>query len=289
MPTEEGTSWKRELYKVVIDGANAAISRARYIFVAMNVTGALLLAAQFNACLPWIRNTLIRARGGPEAELLLKTLYSELAVVSAPVLGVKFSVFDLSLIGPATLTLFALWLYHGLRREYIAVDATLGYSEAALSTDLDAATYLYQGIAHSFVFTATEEDDVLTSRHTQRLVRWAVRVLAFMPVWIPLVIVVVEVITLVVPHALSLDPSTPLWVKLKPAERVEATARLVVAVGLTLVSLTFCWGCYKYNWSTRQRLESIRGAIERGEAERRSNSGLQQTPPSLCSAGAAET
>ncbi len=154
------TDWEEKAADELLAAGKAAVKRTRWVFLAMNVVGVGLLASQFNSILPWIRNVPARAERNPGMidqgvlDRINDQLFDQLYVVSAPFLGLKFSVFDLGVIGSITMLVLATWLYYAFRRQNMAVYAIYQYANTSQSRERQSiASFLYHGISHYFVFS----------------------------------------------------------------------------------------------------------------------------------------
>jgi hypothetical protein len=256
-------AWEQEKLKALLEAAGDAIRRARYVFAAINVAGILILSAQFNAYLPWLRNPLTRNSVDPSTKKLINEFFfRDLYSVSVPVLGIKFSVFDLSIVGSTGLAVLAVWLFYCVRRENHVVNAIVREGKAALSeNDIGRAAYLYYGIAHNFVFTTITESDVPGGERPKVMVRYALKVLYAIPAWVPLVIVAIDLMSVFLPHKLALTQSSP-WADFDVHERVEVVLRSVYCLTVAWFSYIQCHDVARFDADTRSRLNILRERIE---------------------------
>jgi len=262
---EEDRFWQKEKFQVLLDACTHAINRARYVFIAVNIAGISTLAGLFNATLPWLRNSIERAHRAPDTlphtSHIERTMYQELWTLTLPVIGVKFSVFDISVIGSTALLVLALWQYYCVRRENQIVHIIVSEAFSILEQSKECARYLYHGIAHYFVFT-TKFDVSVPAGYTPRAVPTViVRALLFMPAWIPVLIVISDFFTVVAPYKLALDPSEALWNKLSFGEKVEAILRMMYAVAVALFSYFLCKQSLNFDLATRADLEELHKKI----------------------------
>lgn len=172
------------------------IERARAVFVVSNLATLLCLAALFNTYFSWIRHLPSRP-GLSEAKMnaLLRAQYSDLMVVSAPVLGIKVFGADLAPVSAGAMFVLSIWLFYAFRREQHSVGklilevssripgrrneeapkaprATRSWRErrrerfsdgAGLALevekgDLDRARHVLFSLSTAFVFVTTERD-----------------------------------------------------------------------------------------------------------------------------------
>lgn len=265
--SDEANSWRKEKYKAMLEAGGHAINRARYVFIAINVAGIFILIGLFNATFPWLRNSIVRAKVQipPPDHLphIEKTVYEDLWTMTAPLLGVKISVFDIAVIGSAALFVLAVWQYYCVRRENtIVYKISKEASDAIKNGDIDAASYLYHGIVHHFVFTTKLSDFTPAGQTPRPAPTGVVRALIFMPAWIPLLIILSELFTIFIPTTLALDPTTMLWYKFNIFEKIEEIFRILIAGGLGAWSMALCSQTLRYDMATRTALEPLVQALD---------------------------
>jgi hypothetical protein len=255
--------WEEKKLAVLLEAASIAIKRARYVFILVNIAAILIFSAEFNAIFAWIRNSMERANKDPQIKALLTEVWlRELQVVSVPLLGIKFSVFDLTVFGSLASLLLAIWFYYCLRREYLVVNEI--YKIAKESPHVQKRAYLYHGIAHYFVYTTAtkrERPEGLTAQTTARAV---VKVLFFVPAWLPLLIVLSDIITLIRPSEVTSEPGCgSLWCVLERHDQLaEAIVRMAFAVIVSLFSLSQCWEANTWDSATRECVEKLKKQVE---------------------------
>lgn len=267
--TEIVTEWRKEKYKVLLEAGVHAINRARYVFLAINVAGVFVLLGLFNATFPWLRNSIERAKAMKLApdhlQHIQKTVYQDLWTLTSPILGIKISVFDLAIIGSSALFILAVWQYYCVRRENNIVHIIRAEARKLVELkEFDAASYLYHGIAHYFVFTTRFDTMVPAGQRTRIAPTRVVQALILMPVWIPLLILLSEVITVASPYKLALDPQSILWYKLSSGEQIEEVLRMLFCLGVSCWSAVLCVQALKYDKSTRKDLEFLMRSLNEG-------------------------
>jgi hypothetical protein len=203
--------WEEKTLAVLLEAASIAIKRARYVFILINITAILIFAGEFNALFPWIRNVIDRDKTHWHIKrLLIDVWYKELQVVTVPLLGIKFSVFDLTIIGSLTGLLLAIWFYYSARREHIVVNEIYKIADSSLNKQKRA--YLYNGIAHYFVYTTASTKEGAEGLTPQVTARTVVQALFFVPAWLPLLIIVFDIISLRNPPQATYVPEcNSLW------------------------------------------------------------------------------
>lgn len=259
--------WEEKKIEVLLEAASIAIKRARYVFILVNIAAILIFAAQFNAYFPWIRNVVMRTNDAHTKEVVNEILTRNLQLVSVPLLGINFSAFDLTVIGSLAALLLAIWFYYCVRREYLVINEV--YKIAEDSPYIEKRAYLYHGIAHYFVYTTAakrERPEVFTPQTTARAV---VKALFFVPAWLPLLIVVFDIISLIRPPQFTQVPGCEsLWCVLKHFnQHKEGILRMVFAIILSLFSLSQCWGAYTWDRATRILVDKLQKKVE-SEAKR---------------------
>jgi hypothetical protein len=168
-------SWEKEKCAALLEAAKTAVVRNRYVFAAVNIGAILMLSAQFNATVPWIRNTVERATDDKIKGYLTEFLWRDLGTVSLPLIGIKFSTADLQVIGAVAMAVLAVWMFYATRRENHVINAISQEAKHALTqNDIGKAQYLYHGIAHYFVFTTITDNDVPGGEHRRAMARLAV-------------------------------------------------------------------------------------------------------------------
>jgi hypothetical protein len=276
--------WEEKRLGSLLEAGHRAISRARYVFVAINITGILLLGGMFNANVPWIRNAIYREEAKKDSvdpdslKMIRQVRQVDLGTVAIPILGMKFSVWDLPVLGSAAMAILVLWYRYSLRRENLVVHQVWkaamdpGPAIQDPATTQERAAYLYHGIAHYFVFLGTHEADQVASASNGKVLvaRYSVRILEFMPAWVPFLAIAGDVATMFFPSAAGVAGShIPLGKQMGHAEFVEAIIRF--AVGLIFVGFCAvqCWQCYKYHFDTMKIVDTFRGAVDKSFENRR--------------------
>ena len=268
-PAESPTNWTKEKLAVLLLAASQAIDRSRYVFIVLNIAGVCIIAALFNAILPWIRHVIPRIAklnpAPPELNMLRKTLTEDLTVITAPLLGIKFSVFDLSLIGTTALLVIAIWQYYCVRRENQTVHTVCEEAARELKNgNSECAKYLYHGIAHHFVFTTKFGAHAPAGMRAEPAPTFVVVALFFMPAWIPFVILATDILSLALTCKVCPNPAQPepLFFVLGPLAQVEAVLRMAYAATIGGVSLYYCYKGLEYENGTRRDLDQLKQGLE---------------------------
>lgn len=252
-------SWEEAKFKVLLEACSHAINRARYVFIIINIAGVVTLAGLYNSTFAWLRHAILRAKASDADHLehIQRTLYSDLWTISIPLLGVKLSVFDLSVIASATLCVLALWQYYCVRRENEVVCIVVDEAKRARSQSLECALYLYHGIAHYFVFTTRFNPGRAAGQKTSAAPMLPLKILLFMPAWVPLLIVISEIQSVIIPNIAGIDPSTPLWKSFGSPEKVEFVVRIVFTLLFSRFSWYLCSQGLEFDSGTRNLLDDL--------------------------------
>ena len=101
-------SWEESRTSALLEALGQAVSRTRYVVVAINISTALAAIAVLNGRVPWIRNTLERYERMCDitrvpstsecqiASMLREILWKDFYTITIPVLGIKISTADMS-------------------------------------------------------------------------------------------------------------------------------------------------------------------------------------------------
>jgi hypothetical protein len=256
--------WEEKKLAALLEAASIAIKRARYVFILINIAAILIFTAEFNALFPWLRNVLKRDNVDPGVIAIVRdALHKELEIVAVPLLGIKFSTFDLTVLGSLAALLLAIWFYYSVRRENLVVSEICRI--AAPSSSKEKRAYLYHGIAHYFVYTTASKREGPEGFTPQTTARAVVRALFFVPAWLPLLIVLSDLLSIILPSEVSLKEvgCESLWcVLVRYRQQYEAIGRMGFAVILSLFSFSQCWGAYTWDKSTRLLVEKLQRKVE---------------------------
>jgi hypothetical protein len=187
----------------------------------------------------------------------------DLAVMSVPLIGVKVHSSDLSVLGSLAMAVLALWFYYSVRRENHVVDAIANVANAALDNptpeSINKARYLFDAIAHYFVFTTTTERDTPKGEKPRVGARLAVKALMYMPIWVPCCLGLGDVVTAVVPlKLLRVIPSNEnIWMQLDFFERLELVLRIVIAGSVVWHNYIRCSDVVRFDLATRKELVAL--------------------------------
>jgi hypothetical protein len=264
----ENNNWEEKKLAALLEAASIAIKRARYVFIIINIGAILIFSAEFNALLPWMRWPMQRTSTPEETKQILRTVFhGDLEIVSVPLLGIKFSVADLTVIGSIAMLILAIWFFYCVRRENLVVD---DINRMAFKTsNAHKRAYLYYGIAHYFVYTTVtlrERPAGLSSQGPESTARHVVKFLFYVPCLSPLLIVFSDIVSLIMsPKAAPNSACQTLWCAFSPWEMGEAIGRMAFGVFMGIVIWSLCTKAYKWDAGTRNLVESLRKKVEREE------------------------
>jgi hypothetical protein len=251
--------WEEKKLDVLLSSASTVIQRARYVLVIINIVAVLVIAAQFNALFPWIRNTASRESTNPDLKLIyLNALHRDLEIVSAPLLGVKFSVFDISFIASLAMLVLATWFFYCVRRENIIIDEI--YQEARKSENKEKIAFLYHGIAHHFVYTTSIESNAPADAPREAVARSTMKILFWIPCWLIILLIVTDIISLLTP-TLASDNQEALFRLLSTKEWIEIIIRMGFSFVLAIIGGYYCFWCIKWDKSTRNLVNKLRESV----------------------------
>ena len=259
--------WRKETIKSVIDSAIYVIERSRYVFVVLNISGICIFSGLFNSIFPWIRNTIhreemMKALGGQDTAYHLphleKTLAQDLWTVTAPLIGIKISVWDLSLIGTLSLTIIAVWQYYAIRRENEVIHLICCKAISASKSEPELAQYLYHGIVHYFLFTTSLIDNETTDSYPRIHSKYFIRCLQYLPVWLPILLVASDLFTTFVPFSASMHPDKTVWSALENKEKIEILIRTNISAIFICYSFLLCRKAVYYDKQTKDSIDKMR-------------------------------
>jgi hypothetical protein len=245
----------------LLTAGRGAVERARYVLMAITVAGGLILSAQFNLYYPWLRNKIVMAPTDDiEArtqQAIRESIYKDLQTVSVPILGIKFSAYDLSVMGSLAMLVLGIWFYYSLRRENHVVDRIYDVALEHDEHEQERSKYLYDSLVHHFVFNPLSDAAPVPT--------WGIRVMFFMPFWVPCVVALIDACSLFCQYKLGIPANQRiLWWKgateTYDTEKLEGVWRC--AHGLVVAGI--CWRimylCNMYHWNTRDTLARLRNA-----------------------------
>jgi hypothetical protein len=256
---DDASPWEKERLAALLDAAKIAISRSRYVFAAVNVSTIVMLSAEYNGSILWLRNALARAidRKDPDYTKIYRDIIEkDLGVVSVPLIGIKFSISDITVMGAVGMTILAIWMFYATRRENHVVTKIIQEISLALSNkNSNKASYLYDALGHNFLFLATAKRPNVTIRAT-------VRALFFAPLWVLAVIILAETLSLFVTMNGRMDVKQTFWSGYSPSEHVEVVLRTVFCAIIAVYVFTICRDIDRFQSDTVHQLEDIRNRVE---------------------------
>lgn len=254
----EETIWEKEKLSALLEASKSAISRSRYIFGAINIATILMLSAQFNFLTPWVRNAINRAPTEKIREALQEYQLIDLRSISVPVIGIKFSVADLSVVGAVGMALLAVWLFYSVRREnHVLSNVAREANQAIAAADIAKAAYLYHGVAHQFVFSTITTNDRSRVGGT-----FLVKTLLYAPCWALLFVVACDIVTVAISSTVQFNTHVPLADTLSPAEIAEVVARSAFCLVVAFFCFVQCRDCERLEYDSLAKLERVRRHVE---------------------------
>lgn len=202
-----------------------------------------------------------------------KVVWDDLYNVTLPLLGIKYSADDLTILGTATMSILALWFVYVHRRENHCIGVLRDIAEDAKTKDRALASYIHAAIAHHFVFTTTTlndepytklKDKKPDSSRIKSVLRWHVIALIHLPWAASLMAVVVMCASLLIPSELAILPNpykdSPLFFQMDIAERVEAIIRMVWGLAFTYLTINYCFRAQDFDRDTHEMLREMESA-----------------------------
>lgn len=249
--SKEEIQWVREV-----------IERTRFAFLVSNLASLIVLVALFNTYASWMNHVRERADPGM-APALIRSNVSDLMISSVPILGLKIFGGDLGILSAIAMLVLSVWLYYAFRREQHSVArlilkfSTIGTSSEKRmsafsggaprdvsvrlrSEDPQDAEYLLWALSTSFLFTTSKIDRAIGSSELERydeegpgIAVVAKSILVFAPVYVVLLVLIADAVSLFLPSLIGGDQS--LWLDLSDAEKVEVCIRLAVSASIVLL------------------------------------------------------
>ncbi len=152
-----------EFYKMRIDAIGEAAKRSRWDYVVATVASLAQIGATFNASFSWIGQYARACKqfSGTDSvveelqKYLLKTWVESISI-EIPLIEIRFSAFDASLIGSIALTILAVWLFYCYRRENYAIWHTI---RCASQESQEMKCFVYYGIWGTQLFSTLSAND----------------------------------------------------------------------------------------------------------------------------------
>ncbi|HTU90808.1 MAG TPA: hypothetical protein VMF69_12085 [Gemmataceae bacterium] len=262
--------WEKEHISGLMKACEEAIKRSRYVFILINIAGAIILAAQFNGLFSWLHNvtrrpdpavgaratttigmgatpgiggiTAIMAADAPISEntkkrYAVEILQKDLYITNVPLIGIKFSSFDLNVIGSVALLVLAIWFYIAAQRENHVIKAIEALTENV--TNSHKLAYFLDGIQHYFV--------LLPFTPHKWFVEWAIIGTMFMPLWVPFIIFTSDIMSLI-------DGNPSLWHTLMKKEQREVVIRIGIGFILACFSGYLIYRAWRLERKDNQQL-----------------------------------
>lgn len=156
------------LANILIQAAQHAMRRSRWILSAISVASVAIIAECWNLYFSWLRSIVFMPDWGEptrvaEAQRRLIENWIDSGFMTISLLGIKLHVVDASFIGSLALTILMLWLWFYMRRENHVIGKAL---YLAMDSEDSIRKCVYYGITSMNVFsTMSNNDDPVTSLH----------------------------------------------------------------------------------------------------------------------------
>lgn len=162
-----------EIVKLRLDAVRDASKRCRWLLAAITFAAMIQIAAIWNMYFSWTRNfalepKLIAKSGTIERVLQERLLQSwvESTYLSVPILGIRISVSDASVVGSTAMIILAVWFYYAIRRENHVIGDILADSGPL---DNDMFELAFSGVWATQVFaTVTKRDEKIRTMEQAR-------------------------------------------------------------------------------------------------------------------------
>ncbi len=222
--------WKAKKLEALVAASGEAIRRTRYIFLAINVAGLMMLSASFNAYLSWGRHMdELRPRGSPPVDS------KDFLWVNVDVIGLRFHVYDLQIVGTLAMSLLAIWWYFSLRRENHVISEVVAEAEEALQRDRDCAQWLLHAVGQRMVFNPLWLDPEGQPAASKEALSLLLLLLGRIPCYVPLVVILCDVCSLFVAHPFGTIPDQALIPYLLANDKSLLLLEIVLRIGFALL------------------------------------------------------
>jgi hypothetical protein len=258
-----------DFFKMRIDAIRDATSRNRWIYATATISAVAQMLAAFNLLFSWLRTFPLSGRPFPKdpvvAELQKAMLrnWVDSHFISIPLLGLKFSITDASVVGSFLLCILSVWLFFSMRRENHLIGQTL--TEAQHCGD-DLKAYVYLGITGTQIFATVSNNDkpFTTLRTPERdergvVLKGSVYVLMYLPAIAIFFVLFTDFLSLVLPSAFR-SPHEPVGSLAfrDPAGLIEIVIRTLIGIFLGGVTLLNVIKAGSYQQGTRELLREVK-------------------------------
>jgi hypothetical protein len=126
--------------------------------------------------------------GADDKKIRSQLWEKELSIIDIPLLGLKIHAYDASFIGVLAMSVLVVWYYFSTRREHYVITEISTIIEKN-KTEKDFIRYVFSAVSQKLVFITLDE-------HTSRIMKGYVKILDFMPCWIPILLFIIDIVTM---------------------------------------------------------------------------------------------
>ena len=292
-----------EEIKIRVEAIRDAIKRSRLAFLVANIASASIVAVAWNAYLSWDRWLVMTNKCfapdpvTAEAQRGFLRMWVQGQVVSVSLLGIRIAVSDLSFIGSIALFVVMAWSFHATRKENHLIGVLLRDSKKRDMGDPDLRRLIYHGVSAYLVFVKVTEDDTpirsltegrqdeataavnaarkLLARNSRGRTLWFLRpattALTFVPAFVIIFLITMDVLTIYPLQAAFRVGHPPLWSVVNGWRGWAKFAFMEgVAVLFSILTYALCKRCSQFNIATRNVLreyEQMKGLTGGGNVQ----------------------
>jgi hypothetical protein len=286
--------YQDKTYEGLIKASNEASSRSRLIFMTLNFAGLILIIVQATSIFSWIGNKqtinerfdhsyqdslkslatklshedsiaylskLVNFR--EEAKALSEVLDKELGIVTMPIVGLKFSVYDIGIVSVLTMFILVFWYFYCVRRENHILQQIIKECEYLVKSKLQNTfvfKYLYHSIVHHYVFLTVTPHDTATGKE-RKLLRSLNHRLSYVPFYVSSFMFLTDIFSLFLETKYTDFPSQSriLIGALTPWEISVVIFRLVLCLLATIYFYYLCRDISRIEDSSTKLLQELEG------------------------------
>jgi hypothetical protein len=255
IPTEQLSTISLETIKMRLSAVKESVNRARFAFLVSTIASLTLIIAAWNAYGSWYRDFALRevpyaSQATSVVDEAQKQIISEWVknqTIAINLLGIRIGISDAAIVGALGLWVIAIWLYFSMRRANRAIGFLLFETQ---TSSCELQLMIFVSIATSMVFSDIGGGDQpidnlkeLPSKDNYPIVRKAVRLLFYLPVFTIFSIVFIDGLSIFLLSSPFRDGHRPLWYALKGAP-IQTWVQVVVwegvAIGLGILTYQLC-------------------------------------------------
>jgi hypothetical protein len=177
-----------DFFKMRIESIRDASARSRWVFAVATVASLAQIGATWNGSASWLRHFALGAfADDPVVVELQKNLlrgWVESLFISVPLLGIRFTNSDASIIGSVALTIISIWLFYAMRRENHLIGQAI---RDAADEPQEIKAFVYYGVSGTQVFATLSGNDApfRSVRESNRRTVFGIRRLSRALVYLP--------------------------------------------------------------------------------------------------------